>query len=70
MPRGKKSLAYKACLKCKMLVDPDVEVCPNCGSREFTYNWDGAVVIMDPENSTVAKMLGIKRPGRYAIKTR
>jgi DNA-directed RNA polymerase subunit E" len=70
LPRTRKSVSYKACLKCKYLVEPSVEVCPNCGSREFTYDWEGAVIILDPKNSKLAKLLGIEKPGRYAIKTR
>ncbi len=70
MPRTKKSTPYKACLKCKYLVQPDVEVCPNCGAREFTFEWDGAVIIMDPKTSELARLLGYDKPGKYAIKTR
>ena len=70
MPRVRRSAAYKACLKCKFLVEPAVEVCSNCGSREFTYDWDGAVIIIDPEKSMLAKLLDLKKPGKYAIKTR
>lgn len=66
MSRGSKS--FKACLRCKALVKPDEEKCPVCGSTEFTFEWSGIVVIIDPEKSEVAKMLNIKTPGRYALK--
>uniref|UniRef100_A0A7C2ZCJ0 Transcription elongation factor Spt4 n=1 Tax=Ignisphaera aggregans TaxID=334771 RepID=A0A7C2ZCJ0_9CREN len=66
MSRGTKSL--KACMKCKALVKPEEEKCPVCGSTEFTYEWSGIVIIIDPERSDVAKMLNIKTPGRYALK--
>ena len=59
---------FKACRKCKALVDKDVGVCPICGSIDFTDEWEGVVIIIDPEKSLVAKMLGIEKPGRYAIK--
>ena len=61
---------FKACIKCKLLVPPDTEVCPNCGSRNFTSDWEGAVIILEPEKSKVAKILGIEKPGMYAIKIR
>lgn len=61
---------FKACLSCKYLVPRDVEVCPNCGSRGFTEDWEGFVIVLDPEHSSIAKMLGIRKAGRYAIKTR
>ncbi len=63
--RGK---PFKACRKCKALVNKEVNICPICGSSDFTDEWEGMVIIIDPENSEIAKMLGITKPGRYAIK--
>lgn len=61
---------FKACLNCKYLVPREVEVCPSCGSKRFTDEWEGFVIIIDVENSYVAKSLNITKPGRYAIKIR
>ncbi len=58
----------KACTKCKLLVHHEVDKCPNCGSDTFTDEWSGVAIIVDPEKSEVAKMLGISKPGRYAIR--
>ncbi|MEM1645398.1 MAG: transcription elongation factor subunit Spt4 [Ignisphaera sp.] len=66
MSKGTKS--FKACIKCKALVKPEEEKCPICGSVEFTFEWSGMVLVLDPEKSEVAKMLNIKIPGRYALK--
>jgi DNA-directed RNA polymerase subunit E" len=63
-----KSKPFKACRKCKSLVDKNATVCPICGSRDLTDDWEGLVIIIDPENSQIAKMLGIEKPGKYAIK--
>lgn len=57
-------------MNCKYLVPSEVEVCPNCGSKRFTEEWEGFIIILDPEKSGVAKSLNITRPGRYAIKIR
>ncbi len=43
--------------------------CPACGSKEFTDNFKGKTIILNPENSEVAKKLNIKEKGTYAIKT-
>ncbi|RLE78371.1 MAG: DNA-binding protein [Thermoprotei archaeon] len=59
----------KACRKCKMLVPLNVGMCPNCGSRDFSDDWSGMVIILD-ESSILAEKLGIKAPGRYALKVR
>jgi len=55
-------------MKCKALVKPEEEKCPICSSTEFTFEWSGMVLVLDPEKSEVAKMLNIKIPGRYALK--
>jgi len=68
--KQKAGAKLKACTKCKMLVDPEVEVCPNCGSRNFSEDWEGMIVIIDAEKSAVAKIMGISRPGMYAINVR
>jgi len=69
VPR-RRGLPLKACVKCKRLVEPKVEVCPNCGSRVFSDDWEGLVVILDPESSIVSERLGIEKPGMYALKVR
>ncbi len=64
------SKPFKACRKCKALVPRDVTQCPVCDSKDFTEEWEGMVVIIDVEKSEVAKILGITKPGKYAIKVR
>lgn len=66
----KHSKPFKACRKCKALVDHDTSTCPHCGSSSFTEDWEGLVIIVDVERSKVAKFLDVSRPGRYAIKIR
>jgi len=68
--RRRRRSYLKACLKCKALVPLDVEVCPNCGNREFSEDWEGLVIVFDVEGSQIAKKLNITKPGRYAIKLR
>jgi DNA-directed RNA polymerase subunit E" len=63
-------LQYKACTKCKLLVEPEVEVCPNCGSRNFSTDWEGMIIVLDPEKSEIAKLIGASKSGKYAIKVR
>ncbi|OYT37938.1 MAG: DNA-binding protein [Desulfurococcales archaeon ex4484_58] len=63
-----KGKVFKACRRCRALVSRDAIECPICGSRDFSDEWEGVVIIIDPERSEIAKMLGIEKPGRYAIK--
>ncbi|MGC9010408.1 MAG: transcription elongation factor subunit Spt4 [Sulfolobales archaeon] len=60
--------SLKACRNCKALVPLDTQKCPVCGSTNFTERWSGMIIVFDPERSRVATMLGITKPGRYAIK--
>jgi len=62
----RRGLPFKACKKCHYLVELDADVCPNCGSREFSEYWRGLVIILDISSKT-AQILGKNKPGRYAI---
>jgi DNA-directed RNA polymerase subunit E" len=45
-------------------------VCPNCKSTNLSDDWTGLVVVIDPQNSEVAKKMDIKTSGKYAIRVR
>lgn len=55
-----------ACRKCKYVTIG--KVCPVCKSSDLTPDWNGVALIVDPENSYVAKTLGITQKGKYALK--
>jgi DNA-directed RNA polymerase subunit E" len=61
-------LSDKACKNCKFISNGPV--CPNCKSTNLSDDWSGLVVIMDPSVSDVAKRMGIKAAGRYALRVR
>ena len=58
----------KACKKCKLFVAGDV--CPGCGSSNFSTNWHGILYVNDPAKSMIAEKVGAKVKGEYAIKVR
>ncbi len=58
----------KACKICKRIFEGSE--CPSCGSKEFTENFKGRIVIFDPEKSEIAKKINIKEKGNFTIKTR
>jgi DNA-directed RNA polymerase subunit E" len=45
-------------------------VCPNCKQTNLSDDWTGLVIIIEPANSEVARLMGIKVPGRFAIRVR
>ena len=55
-----------ACRKCKY-VSPG-KVCPACKSSDLTPDWQGVILVVNPEESKIAKTLGITAKGKYAIK--
>jgi len=58
----------KACKNCRMISAGPV--CPNCKSTNLSDDWTGLVVVIDPQNSEVAKKMDIKTSGKYAIRVR
>ncbi|WP_297982592.1 transcription elongation factor subunit Spt4 [uncultured Methanobrevibacter sp.] len=61
-------MVLKACTHCSLLSE-DKEQCPECKNPTST-NWSGILIITDPENSDIAKELGISKPGEYALRVR
>ena len=61
-------MSEKACKNCRFVSSGPV--CPNCKSNNLSEDWSGLVIIMDPTNSEVAKKMGIKNAGRYALRVR
>lgn len=57
----------KACKGCHMIVE-EAAVCPGCGSEQFTEKFNSIAVIFNAEKSEIGRKLGVKMPGRYAIK--
>lgn len=41
--------------------------CPVCGSTDLSASWKGLVIINNPQDSEIAKGLGIEAPGKYAL---
>ena len=67
--REKEGIMEKACRDCHRIVESGRVVC-KCGSNSISRDWSGYVVIIDVEGSEIAKKLGIKKEGRYALKVR
>lgn len=66
--RKNKMVKQKACKICNTIYEGDK--CPKCESREFTDNFKGRIVLLNPEKSEIASKLNLKNKGNFAIKTR
>jgi DNA-directed RNA polymerase subunit E" len=58
----------RACRTCKNISDQTI--CPVCKGTEFSDDYSGLLVVLDPENSLLAEKLDTKEAGNYALKTR
>ena len=56
----------KVCKNCKLIISQG-EACPICGGNALTNKGSGYVCILDAERSEVAKKLGYKVNGTYAM---
>ena len=56
----------KACRNCKRITTGNV--CDNCGSSNLTTNFSGLIIILNPEESEIARELGMRKPGYYAVR--
>jgi DNA-directed RNA polymerase subunit E" len=36
----------------------------------MSEDWSGLIIILDPEKSEIAKKLGVKAKGKYAVRVR
>jgi transcription elongation factor SPT4 len=61
-------MSEKACGNCHYLTKENA--CPKCKSGSLSEDFGGLVVLFDPENSAIAKAMGVKDKGRYALKVR
>ncbi len=60
------SAKARACRKCRRIVVGNM--CDACGSTDLSTSYSGLLIILDAEGSHIAHELGIKKPGRYAVK--
>jgi len=59
-------MVEKACRNCQFIVI-EGSTCPNCGGDDLSEKWNNYVYIINPEKSEIAKKIGAKSPGRYAL---
>jgi len=63
---SEKKIAFKACKNCKRLVSE--KVCSGCGGQEFTTDFEGYLVIIDPALSVFAQVVHVNLKGDYALR--
>ncbi len=60
-------ISLRACRQCHLISEG--AKCPTC-SGETSREWQGYVYVLDIEKSQIATKLGIKSPGRYALRVK
>ncbi len=61
-------MTEKACRECHTLTTSSI--CPRCKTATLSDDFSGLVIIIDPKESEVAKVMEIKEKGRYALRVR
>ncbi len=60
-------MVEKASRNCRLII-LEGNKCTNCGSTDLTEKWSSYIVVFDPEKSELAKKIGAKVPGKYAVR--
>ena len=60
-------MVTKACRKCHRIMEEDR--CAVC-NIPTSKSWSSFLIVVDPENSNIAKDLHITLPGEYALRVR
>ena len=61
-------MTEKACRECHLISTGTV--CPRCKTATLSDDFSGLVIVIDPKESEIAKTMGIKEKGRYALRVR
>ncbi len=61
-------MTEKACRECHKLTIG--AICPRCKNASLSDDFSGLVVILDPGESEIAKVMKIDEKGRYALRVR
>lgn len=59
-------MAEKACRTDRLIIAQG-DTCPLCGKSNLTNKWSGYIVMLNAEKSELAKKLGLKVNGSYAL---
>lgn len=57
----------KACKKCRFIFE-EGESCPLCNAEEVSEKFNSQIIVFEVEKSELAKRVGAKVPGRYAVR--
>lgn len=58
----------RACKSCHLITRK--EYCPKCKTHSLSEDFTGKVIILDPQNSQIAKRLNFDVAGMYALRVR
>ena len=57
-----------ACGECHRIMDDGIDQCRHHPSAKVTTDWQGYVIVWNPQRSEIASRLNIDEAGRYALK--
>ena len=57
-----------ACAECNAILSDEEDQCNHCPTSPVSRDWQGLVIVLNPEMSEVGKRMGVTRAGSYALK--
>ena len=61
-------MTEKACRQCNTITKESV--CPNCKSTNLSDDYSGVIIILDPEESNIARLMKVTKKSKYALRVR
>lgn len=61
-------MTEKACRECNTITTE--ATCPKCKTATLSDDFSGLLIILNPKESEIAKVMEITRKGRYALRVR
>lgn len=55
----------RVCRNCRRFTEE--KACPVCKSTDLSPSWKGMVIVLDSQNSEIAKTMNIGENGKYAV---
>ncbi|UCG36874.1 MAG: DNA-directed RNA polymerase subunit E'' [Candidatus Bathyarchaeota archaeon] len=61
-------MTQKACRECHLITTGNI--CSKCKTATLSDDFSGLIIVIDPEESKIAKTMETKEKGRYALRVR
>ena len=61
-------MVEQVCRTCRLVTTANI--CTNCKKSGMSNDWAGELIVIEPKKSVLAKIKGITKQGKYALRVR